>query len=107
MLLTAIVARFYFRDFAMLLYIVLLLTGLITNVRSLFALLSEVFVSADVAGSKDVVLAIGATPISLLNVPGVFVLRFVCRAWTVVTIVDVEVMLTSQILNDVVAIIER
>ena len=104
---TTIVAQFLLRDFAMLLGVVPMLVGLMTNVRGLFtavvAILAEVLVCTDVAGSKNIVFAIT----SASSVPRMFVLRFVRRSWTVVAIVDVETMLTSQMLNDVVATVGR
>ena len=69
--------------------------------------LSQVLVGIDIIGFVNVVLAGSAIPISMLNFPGMFVLSFVGRTRTVVAVADKEVVLPSQILNDVVAIVER
>ncbi len=91
---------------------VFILVVLTTNVGRLFATLvapiSQVFVSPNVAGLTKIVLALAAAATrAMLNVLGVLVLRLVRWAGTIVAVDVVEVVLSSQVLNDVVPTIER
>ena len=102
----AIVTNFIFTDFVM-----FLCPALVTNVGrtspQLIVTRSQVFVTTYVVGFVNVVPARWSTPMSILNFFGMLELGSVSRSRTVVAVVDIEIVLTIQILDDVVATVER